>query len=427
MSGDRCPGVLALHEAADGWLARVRLPGGRLTCSQLRTLADVARLGNDLVELTARANLQVRGLEEGAGEELAARLAGAGLLPSPAHERVRNVLASPLAGRHPAALADIDQLVVRLDRELCADAGLAQLPGRFLFLVEDGSGALDGSDHDIALLPVPSSPTEFALLLAGVDSGWRVPSEDAPALALAAAHCFLARHDGAWRVRELRGGPRALIDALCDARLPDSARRVKGTIAWARAPGRGLVAGRTIQRDACMALTALVPLGRLTGAQLAALAETGAEVRVSPWRTLSLVDLPNGSAAAELVALGLVLDPDSGWTGLSACAGLGACRRARIDVRAAAAVRAATRAADAPREHWSACGRRCGELRGTSVTVAADGERLVLRTPSGGSEHAPGRSELAPLAGEERTASDVHAALELLEEASGMTARERAT
>jgi precorrin-3B synthase len=406
---DRCPGVLALHEAADGWLARVRLPGGRLAAAQLRALADVADLGNDLVELTARANLQVRGLDEGAGEEVAARLAVAGLLPSLAHERVRNVLASPLAGRHLGALADVDGVVTRLDRELCADVALSELPGRFLFLVEDGSGVLDGYDHDLALVPgAPSDErphdgglelphdAELALLVAGVDSGWRAPARDAPALAIAAARAFLARREGAWRVSELPGGPRELIDALG----PVAAERQEAALTWAKAPG-GLAAGRTVQRDGRVALTALVPLGRLNASQLRTLAEIGADVRVSPWRTLSLVDLPDGGVAAELIGIGLILDPDSGWAGLSTCAGLGACRSAQVDVRAAAAARATTRASGAPAEHWSACTRRCGELRGTRVTVAADGGRLLLRTPSDR---------------EERIVPDVDAALKLLRE-----------
>jgi precorrin-3B synthase len=334
---DRCPGVLALHEAADGWLARVRLPGGRLTCAQLRALADIADLGNGLVQLTVRANLQVRGLKAWAGEELAARLAAAGLFPSHAHERVRNVLASPLAGRHPRALADIDELVAGLDRELCADAELAKLPRRFLFLVEDGSGVLDGHDHDIALLATghpgedrsetghPEGPqskigrgaSEFALLAGGLDSGWRVAAGDAPALALAAARLFLARRGDVWRVRDLPGGERAFVDALGDsspfygANVADqgatNARRREAALAWAQAPSRDLPTGPTLQRDGRVALTALVPFGCLRSAQLRALAGIGAEVRVSPWRTLTLVDLPDGASAGELTAIGLVL------------------------------------------------------------------------------------------------------------------------
>jgi precorrin-3B synthase len=297
--------VLALHEAADGWLARVRLPGGRLRSSQLRALADVAGLGNDTVQLTARANLQVRGLQPGAGEQIAAGLAAAGLLPSRAHERVRNVLASPLAGRHPAALADVDGLVAGLDRELCADADLAGLPRRFLFLVEDGSGVLGAADHDVALAPVPVSPDEFALLLDGLDSGWRVPAVDAPALALAAARLFLALREDAWRVRELGGGAPALIDALSDRRLPASARRGEATVVLAQAPSTTLAVGRARQRDGLLALTAGVPHGRLCSTQLRALANLDAEVRVSPWRTLSLVDLPDDACAGELVSIGL--------------------------------------------------------------------------------------------------------------------------
>jgi precorrin-3B synthase len=306
---DRCPGVLALHEASDGWLARVRLPGGRLRSSQLRALADLAGMGSETVQLTARANLQVRGLEAGASEELAAGLEAAGLLPSRTHERVRNVLASPLAGRHPAARADVDGLVAGLDCELCADTDMARLPRRFLFLVEDGSGVLGEAEHDVALVPTPGGQDELALLLDGLDSGWRVPAVDAPALALAAARLFLALRGDEWRVRELAGGAPALIDALRDARLPVSARRGEATAVLAQASPTKLAAGRVRQRDGHLALTARVPLGCLRSAQLRALADLGAELRVSPWRTVSLVDLPDDLCAGELVSIGLELDP----------------------------------------------------------------------------------------------------------------------
>ncbi len=96
---DLCPGVRSVWSAADGGLARVRIPGGRLSADQLRLLADAADdLGNGLLELTVRANVQVRGLSAGREQDLAARLRVGGLLPSDTHDRVRNILGSPLAG-----------------------------------------------------------------------------------------------------------------------------------------------------------------------------------------------------------------------------------------------------------------------------------------------------------------------------------------
>nr|MDT0667615.1 precorrin-3B synthase [Micromonospora sp. DSM 115978] len=94
-------------------LARVRVPGGRLAARQAVALAAAASdYGDGHLELTSRANLQVRGIEPGHVAAFAARLTDAGLLPSPTHEKIRNIVASPLSGRGPAGLCDVAPIVV---------------------------------------------------------------------------------------------------------------------------------------------------------------------------------------------------------------------------------------------------------------------------------------------------------------------------
>ena len=361
---DRCPGALSLHEAQDGRLARVRVPGGRLSRGQLAALARAAEMGNGLVDLTSRANVQVRGLPADAAGELAAVLRGAGLLRSDAHDRVRNVIASPLAGRHPESLADTDAVVQELDARLCADRDLAALPGRFLFAVDDGSGLALGHTADVAL--VARDAGTFVLALAGWATA--VATSSAAAAAVAAARAFLAERGEEWRIADLPDGPAAVARRLATC--------VVGPLPRKRSV---LTPGWLEQRDGRRALTALVALGRLDADALAALAALG-EVRLSTERTITLVDQDMRAAERELRALGLVTEDSSGWAGLTACAGLGRCAKARVDVRAAAAVRAATRRPGAPREHWAACERRCGERAGQRVAVAAAPGGLVVRT-----------------------------------------------
>src|SRR3978361_549343 len=92
---DACPGALQVHQAADGALARVRLPGGMITPTQLEALAlGAMQFGSSAMELTSRGNIQLRAVSD--PDLLAEAVAKAGLLPSPTHERVRNIVASPL-------------------------------------------------------------------------------------------------------------------------------------------------------------------------------------------------------------------------------------------------------------------------------------------------------------------------------------------
>ncbi|MCA1689690.1 MAG: precorrin-3B synthase [Actinobacteria bacterium] len=354
---DGCPGLLRLHPAGDGGLARVRLPGGRLSVAGRDAIEDVAKLGNGVIEVTSRANVQVRGLSDQDAASAADRLWTGGLLPSPEHDRVRNIVASPVAGRHPASLAAIDDVIDALDDGLCGEPVLAGLPGRFLFAVDDGSATLGSSGPDVELRACHSGT--FRLVLAGTATDIEAAAGAAAVLALDAAHAFLDEVAGeaAWRVGDLRDGPERIARRLGGRTRPDTAP-----------VARSVPLGVMTQSDGRAAVTALPPLGRLQPDMLPG------EVRLSSRRTVTVVDLPPGEVADLLrrfAAAGMAISESGGWWGLSACSGLGACSRALGDVRAAAARRAESRGPDSPTEHWSACPRGCGRPQDAEIAVTA--------------------------------------------------------
>jgi precorrin-3B synthase len=365
---DACPGALQTHAAADGALARVRVPGGTLTAAQLLVLSAAAReLGDGALELTSRGNVQLRGLRPGAEAALGERLAAAGLLPSATHETARNVLASVLSGRI-GGLLDVRLWVPEFDAGLCGDPSLAALPGRFLAAFDDGRGDVAGLGADVGLLALDGRTV--ALLLAGVDSGLRTDPDGAVALALAATRAFLderaAQGGTAWRVGDLADGPRRIANALGGSRaepLPLPPAPVTGP------------AGALLQDDGRTALVAVVPLGRLTAGQAELLAGTaGGDLQLTPWRSVVVPDLAAPAAAADaLAAAGLELDPASAWLRVTACAGRPGCAKSLADVRgdATAAVLAGSLPASGARQHWVGCERRCGRPAGEVVDVVA--------------------------------------------------------
>ncbi|WP_443059362.1 cobalamin biosynthesis protein CobG [Streptomyces sp. NBC_00435] len=365
--GDACPGALRLHAADDGHLARIRIPGGLLDAAQAAALASAAdRFGDGHLELTSRGNVQLRGLADGCGAGLAELLVAAGLLPAPSHERIRNIVASPLADPAP---------VRALDRTLCADPKAAALSGRFLFAVDDGRGDVAALDPDVTLLAQPDD--RVLVRLGAAPDAVEVASVDAPAAALAAAHCFLdAASDAgtrAWRVAELPAGSalgaqeltvRLLASGIPARYLPQAPR----PFCPPPAPG-----------PHGAALCVLVPLGRLTTAQWR---ELPGELRITPWRSIVVTAGVAAAAVSAVAARGLVTAPGGPWESVTACTGRPGCAKSLADVRADA--RAVVELARGPLPvHWSGCERRCGHPRGTAWVdvVATPGGYVIGADP----------------------------------------------
>ncbi|WP_216215435.1 precorrin-3B synthase [Amycolatopsis aidingensis] len=358
---DACPGVLATHDAADGALARVRLPGGMIGAAQLRALAGVAEeFGDGAVHLTSRANVQLRGLPA-AEPALARRLTEAGLLPGTEHERVRNYLASPASG-HFGGLLDVREQVRELDRAVLASPALAGLPGRFLFALDDGRGDVAAEGADLCWRALDAETG--ALLLAGIDHGLRVPATHAvPALVTAAETFLTARGEGeqaAWRLRELRDSAE-IVSALAGF----AARAEPVTLPVTP----GLEPGRYAQHRGGYATCVAPVFGRLPASVLRLVAELVTEAVVTPWRTLLL---PDCAETGVLARAGLVVTAAEPAAGISACIGHPGCAKSHADVRADA--RAVLPVLPpGTRAHFAGCERRCGRPRGEHADVLAEG------------------------------------------------------
>lgn len=360
---DACPGALHVHQAADGALARVRLPGGMLAPDQLERLALAAiEFGSPAMELTSRGNVQVRGITDATA--LADALAGAGLLPSASHEKVRNIVASPLSGRR-GGLGDVRPLVRELDQELQRTPALAELPGRFWFSVDDGRADVSGLTADAGAHLL--SADQAALLIAGVDTGVRVPVDRVVDTLLTVALHFLEERGKAWRTTELEN-IKPLLGGLQATAEPGAtwAPTLRPPVGWIQ------------QDDGRVALGAAVPLGVLQARTAQYLAAVGAPLVVTPWRSVLVCDLDEGvadTALRVLAPLGLIFDEASPWLDVSACTGSPGCAHSAADVRSDAA--AAAQEAVNTHRHFVGCDRACGSPATGEVLVAtADGYRI---------------------------------------------------
>jgi precorrin-3B synthase len=277
--------VLRPWIADDGALVRLRLVGGALSA---QALADLALIAGDHADghlyLTKRANIQLRGIKHEDGcvpEEFVDAVKAAGLLPSPSHELVRNIMVSPLSGR-VGGQADLRPAAQLLDELLCDDPVFTNLSGRFLFVLDDGRGDLVDRGLDLGVMAVDA---DAAQLRVGTQHWGEVVELDAvPDALLDLARRFLDVNGGGdearWHVDELPDRGAGLLGA-------NHARDLRTQVTSLPAPF-GVIAqddGRSVEHVE-------VPDGDLTHdltTQL--LARAGHDVVVTPWRSVLLPDL----------------------------------------------------------------------------------------------------------------------------------------
>lgn len=264
-----CPGLFRLAPALDGGICRVKLAAGRLSADQAEAVADAAsRFSTAPIELTNRANFQIRAVQPENELALVEALVAAGLGPQPAagesascaiddpamlgSDDVRNVMASPLAGRDPQQIIDILPLAERLLTTLQDERRYHALSPKFAIQLDAGeSVAMLSHPHDIWLAVI--SPNEVALGLASCMPGAgdaatprndralaAAPLAQAHALVCAALDLFLeisGSHAGVNRMKqvptELAGD--TFIDRL-QTRLTFTLRRDATLADWRRQP-----------------------------------------------------------------------------------------------------------------------------------------------------------------------------------------------
>jgi ferredoxin-nitrite reductase len=329
-AGDACPGLFYQTPAKDGFLVRIRVPGGRLNVAQAKYLAAVAQeYGQGQVWLTNRSNVQLRLSQAEMPAVVLEQLQALGLAARDATvDHLRNIMASPTAGIDRAALMDVGSLVVAIDNYLSNHSELAPLSAKFSIGV-DGGEAVSIRDRRNDVWFVAESIDQLRVYFGLDDTGIVVGPDDVVGMVAAIGRVYLEIAPqilgGGERRKSRKPRWREIVDYVgFDGKdlIPPSPPSEGGDMNHI---------GSHPQNDDRHYIGIVVPLGKLQSSQLlqlAQLAETdgNGELRLTPWQN---VIIPNVTQPTELqtdlTQFGYSTDPVHPSAALVACSGSPGC------------------------------------------------------------------------------------------------------
>jgi precorrin-3B synthase len=347
-----CPGAWQPMRSGDGLVVRIRPHGGRLDAEQAAGIAELAeRYGNGLIDLTSRANLQIRGVNDKSHPSLIDGLAQLRLLdPDPDIEARRNILITPFW------TADDEIISIAEELESALANGPIGLPAKFGFAIDcEIERVLAEASADIRI--ERDIDGQLMVRADGAEFGRAVTRSEAVMTALRLAEWFVlsggAKAGRGRMAAHLAAGAKP-PETLCGHALPARSQSV---------PDPGLTPHGALYGAA---------FGQMTHAMLRWLAGNAKALRMTPWRMM-LAEGVNEMSACE----GLIIRAEDPLLRVVACSGAPRCHEAHADTRALAASLAPHLAADA-RLHVSGCAKGCAQSDPASITLVATAQGFDL-------------------------------------------------
>ncbi|MDF0660730.1 MULTISPECIES: precorrin-3B synthase [Rhizobium] len=373
-----CPALAAPMSTGDGLLVRLRPAGGALTLPQFRALARAAAAhGNGILEITARGNLQIRGLRAETVGQLAADIEAAGITVPDGP----TIEISPLHGLDPEEVSDPAAMELSLRSTLQALLASPRLAPK-LSIVIDGGGAFGLSALSADIRVVAQPDTGWLVAINGdraTATTVAVGPAEAAISAVGEVLSLLAALGQGSRARDIDPALlQAHFPALSATRsLPSRAAKMPLTGLHRLADGKTVLGVRPeFGQMRSSDVTALLDLATTDGATA---------VRLAPERGFFLIGLAEDRVPAMQIAAarhGFGAQPGDNSEHIAACAGAGACGSAFYGTRTLA--RRILAAAPALFDgsltlHLSGCAKGCAHARpALTLTGTAEGYELIL-------------------------------------------------
>jgi ferredoxin-nitrite reductase len=359
-------GLFYVAPNQNSYMCRLRMPNGILKAAQLAGLADLAeRYGGGYAHVTTRANLQIREIEAKNTVNMIEAVLDLGLCSrGSGADNIRNVTGTPTAGIDPQELIDTRPYTREWHFHILNDRSLYGLPRKFN-VGFDGAGTIPVLEdtNDIGFQAVAVNDgfglapgVWFRLCLGGLtghhsfagDTGVVVKPADATKVADAVVRVFIDHGDRTDRTKARlkyvleKMGVEKFLGLMEDKLGWKLARAVPGALAPRPAFSRTAHLGIHAQKQAGLHwIGVVVPVGRLTVAQMRGLADVAREfgdgdIRLTVWQNLLISGVATEmlpAAQAKIEATGLAIETNAVRGGLVACTGNTGCKFAASDTK----------------------------------------------------------------------------------------------
>jgi ferredoxin-nitrite reductase len=355
-------GLFYLTPVEEAFMARLRIPGGQLRSHQLREIAHIAKeLTSGYVQITTRANLQIRLIKPADTTEVLRRIQAIGLHTQGAGaDNSRNLTCNPTAGVDPLELIDCSPFVHELASLILHHREFSDLPRKFN-VAFDGGGLIGSVEdtNDIGIKAVKTGDgVAFRIALGGAtghkafarDLGVQVPPDRIVKTVAALIRVFLEHGN---RTNRKKARLKHLLEtwsleqylAETEQKLGPSLDRVP------LAPGDLVYGSESLphshvgaypqKQDGLFYLGVTFPAGQVTPKQMLRLAELAenygsGDIRLTVWQNLVIPNIPAAyleTVKKAVVRAGLDWKQSHVASGVVACTGNRYCKYSSTDTK----------------------------------------------------------------------------------------------